>query len=156
MSATENQPAPDFELDGSDGKKHKLSQHKGSPVVIYFYPKDDTPGCTTQACDFRDNLARVQGAGAVLYGISRDSLGSHDKFIKKYDLTFTLLTDPEKTVHQLYGAWGEKNMYGKKTMGVIRSTFLIDAEGTLVKAWRNVRAKGHADKVLAELEGLSK
>ena len=152
MAAEEGKKAPAFTLQGSDGAKHKLSDHAGEWLVLYFYPRDMTPGCTTEACDFRDNLARVSAAGAVVYGVSKDSLASHDKFVAKHDLNFVLLSDPELKVHEKYGAYGEKKMYGKLTKGVIRSTFLIDPKGKIAKAWRNVRAKGHVDKVLAELE----
>ncbi|MEM9692289.1 MAG: thioredoxin-dependent thiol peroxidase [Myxococcota bacterium] len=152
MAVEEGKRAPAFTLVGDDGEKHKLSDHKGEKVVLYFYPKDMTPGCTTQACDFRDNLARVQAAGAVVYGVSKDSLESHDKFRDEHGLNFVLLSDPELKVHERYGAYGEKKMYGKTVMGVIRSTFLIDEQGKVQKAWRNVRAKGHVEKVLAELE----
>lgn len=150
----EGDKAPAFGLKGDDGALHRLGQHKGAPVVLYFYPRDNTPGCTTEACEFRDNLARVTAAGAVLYGVSKDSLASHEKFREKHGLNFTLLSDPELEAHKAYGAWGEKTMYGKKVEGVIRSTFLIDGKGKIAKIWRNVRVKGHVDKVLEELEGL--
>ena len=152
MAAEEGKKAPAFTLPGDDGDKHKLSDHKGQWVVLYFYPKDNTPGCTTEACDFRDNLARLQAAGAVVYGVSKDSLESHERFRDKHELNFVLLSDPELKVHEKYGAHGEKKMYGKTTMGVIRSTFLIDEAGKVAKAWRKVRTKGHVDKVLEELE----
>lgn len=154
MPAEEGKKAPAFTLPGNDGNKHKLSDHKGERVVLYFYPRDNTPGCTTEACDFRDNMARVKKLGAVVYGVSKDSLASHDKFRDKHDLNFVLLSDDKLTVHEKYGAWGEKKMYGKTVQGVIRSTFLIDEKGKIAKAWRNVRAKGHVDKVMAALEEL--
>jgi len=152
MAAEEGKKAPLFTLPGDDGEKHALKSHLGERVVIYFYPKDNTPGCTTQACDFRDNMEHVTEAGAVVYGISKDSLASHDKFRDKYDLNFVLLSDEKLDVHKKYGAWGEKMMYGKVREGVIRSTFVIDEKGKVAKAWRNVRAKGHVGKVLAFLE----
>ncbi len=152
--AEEGKKAPAFSLKGDDGKTHKLSDHAGKRVVVYFYPKDNTPGCTTEACDFRDNMKRIAKAGAVVYGISKDSLASHEKFRDKFDLNFVLLSDPELGVHKKYGAWGEKKMYGKVREGVIRSTFLIDESGKVAKAWRNVKAAGHVDKVLEALESL--
>jgi thioredoxin-dependent peroxiredoxin len=154
MSVEEGKRAPAFTLPGNDGSKHKLSDYKGERVVLYFYPRDMTPGCTTEACDFRDNLARIQKAGAVVYGVSKDSLASHDKFRDKHELTFVLLSDPELTVHEKYDAYGEKKMYGKTVQGVIRSTFLIDEAGKIAKIWRNPRTKGHVDKVVAALEEL--
>ena len=146
--------APDFTLPDHDGRDVTLSSLRGDPVVVYFYPKDDTPGCTTEACDFRDNMARITGAGASVMGISADSAKSHQKFREKYDLPFPLLVDEEHAVMEQYGAWGEKKMYGRVFMGLIRSTFLIDREGKIAEAWYNVRAKGHVDKVLAALEAM--
>lgn len=143
--------APAFSLEGDDGKTHSLAQHKGTPVVVYFYPRDDTPGCTTEACDFRDNMQRVTGKGAVVYGISRDSLAAHAKFKNKYNLNFTLLSDPSLATHVAYGAWGEKIMYGQKTIGVVRSTFLVGTDGKIVKTWPKVKVQGHVDDVLAAL-----
>ncbi len=145
--------APAFALDGSDGKRHSLADQRGKRVVVYFYPRDDTPGCTVEACDFRDNMARIGSAGAVVYGVSKDSLASHDKFRDKYRLNFTLLSDADRAVHEAYGAWGKKTLYGKVTEGVIRSTFLIDEKGTVERAWYNVKAKGHVDQVLGALAG---
>jgi peroxiredoxin Q/BCP len=113
-----------------------------------------TPGCTAEACDFRDNMARLEKAGAIVYGVSKDSLASHEKFRDEHDLNFVLLSDDKLTVHKKYGAWGEKTMYGKVVEGVIRSTFLIDEKGKIAKAWHNVRAKGHVDKVLEALHAL--
>ena len=153
MPIDEGNKAPAFSLAGDDGKTHKLADHKGKRVVLYFYPRDLTPGCTTEACDFRDNLARIGKTGAIVYGVSKDSLASHAKFRDKHDLNFTLLSDPDLRAHKAYGAWGEKTMYGKKTEGVIRSTFLIDESGKLAKVWRHVKAAGHVDRVLQALEG---
>ena len=152
MPIDEGNKAPAFSLAGDDGKTHKLADHKGKKVILYFYPRDLTPGCTTEACDFRDNLARIGKAGTIVYGVSKDSLASHAKFRDKHDLNFTLLSDPDLRAHKAYGAWGEKTMYGKKTEGVIRSTFLIDENGKLAKVWRHVKATGHVDRVLQALE----
>lgn len=154
MAVEEGQKAPAFSLPGDDGKVHKLADHKGERVVLYFYPRDMTPGCTTEACDFRDNLARLKKAGAVVYGVSKDSIASHEKFRDKHELNFVLLSDEKLDVHKKYGAFGEKTMYGKKVEGVIRSTFLIDEKGKIAKAWRNVKVGGHVDKVLEALEAL--
>ena len=152
--AKEGNKAPAFTLPGDDGQKHKLSDYQGKKVVLYFYPKDSTPGCTTEACDFRDNMAKLKRKGVVVFGVSKDSLASHEKFRAKHDLNFTLLSDEDTKVHQKYGAWGEKNMYGKKFMGCIRSTFLIDENGKLAKAWNKVRVKGHVDDVLEAIKSL--
>ena len=146
--------APAFSAVGNDGKTHSLASYKGKPVVLYFYPRDDTPGCTVEACDFRDNLGRVTAKGAVVLGVSRDTIKSHDKFTTKFSLNFPLLADEDLAVHQAYGAWGTKNMYGKEVEGTIRSTFLIDAKGVVQQAWRKVKVPGHVDAVLAALEAL--
>ena len=150
----EGEKAPDFALPGDDGQTHRLKDHKGSPVVVYFYPRDLTPGCTTEACDFRDNMSRLKKAGVVVYGVSKDSLASHAKFKQKHDLNFVLLSDEELTAHQAYGAWGEKVLYGKKTTGTIRSTFLIDGKGNVARVWPKVRVPGHVDAVLAAVDEL--
>ncbi len=155
LTAKEGDPAPGFSLPGSDGKTHSLDEHRGAPVVLYFYPKDDTPGCTREACDFRDNMARAQGAGAVVYGVSRDSITSHQQFGEKYNLNLPLLSDPELAVHRAYGAWGSKTLYGRKSEGVIRSTYLIDREGKLARTWPNVKVDGHVDEVLQAVASLS-
>ncbi len=144
--------APSFTLAGTDGATHGLV--KGKPTVVYFYPRDDTPGCTTEACDFRDNMARIAKTGAVVYGVSRDSMASHDKFKAKYKLPFTLLSDPDLAVHSAWGAWGEKVMYGKKVLGVIRSTFLVDKSGKIARAWPKVKVAGHVDDVIGAIEAL--
>jgi thioredoxin-dependent peroxiredoxin len=156
MSAEEGKKAPSFALPGDDGKKHKLSDHAGKLVVLYFYPRDDTPGCTVEACEFRDDRGRLEKLGAVVYGASRDSLSSHEKFRDKYELNFPLLSDPDLEVHKKYGAWGTKKLYGKETEGVIRSTFLVDGSGKVAKAWRNVKAKGHASQVAEAIAALKK
>jgi len=144
--------APDFTLPTDDGGSVTLSALRGQPVVVYFYPKDDTPGCTKEAIAFNEHLEAFTGANAKIIGISKDDAASHVRFKEKYDLNFTLATDADGAVHDAYGAWGEKNMYGKKSMGVIRSTVLIDGQGKVIRAWRNVRVPGHAEKVLAELK----
>ena len=140
--------APAFTLLDQDGAKVSLSSFKGRKVVVYFYPKDDTPGCTKEACQFNENLAAFAAADVDILGISPDKAEAHVKFRTKYGLTFSLLSDPEKKTMEAYGAFGEKMMYGKKTVGVIRSTFLIDEKGKIQQAWYNVRADGHAAKVL--------
>jgi len=143
--------APAFTLLDADGNKVSLSSFKGSKVVVYFYPRDDTPGCTKEACQFTDNLAGFEKLGVPVLGISPDSTASHAKFREKYKLGITLLSDPSKETMQAYGAFGEKTMYGKTVTGVIRSTFIVDAKGKIAKAWYSVKADGHAEKVLAEL-----
>jgi peroxiredoxin Q/BCP len=148
-------PAPDFELPTTAGAETALKDLRGRKVVLYFYPKDQTPGCTTEACDFRDNSSRIRLAGAEVLGVSKDSLGSHERFREKYDLPFDLLSDPDNSVATAYGAFGEKTMYGKKVMGTIRSTFLIDENGLIEAVWSPVRVKGHVDQVLAALQGES-
>jgi len=154
MSIEVGQPAPDFTLPSDTDGDVTLSALAGTPVVLYFYPKDNTPGCTTEACDFRDRMARVGAHGAVVLGVSRDSLKRHENFRNKYDLNFPLLSDPEGEVHRLYDAWGEKKMYGRVSIGPIRSTVLIDAAGNVAQHWPKVRVKGHADAVIEALEAL--
>jgi peroxiredoxin Q/BCP len=136
-------PAPDFALPAADGATVRLSDLRGRRVVVYFYPRADTPGCTTQACDFRDNLASLQGAGYTVLGISPDTPAKLTRFAEGHSLTFPLLSDPEHAVLEQYGAWGEKTMYGKKVTGVIRSTIVVDPEGKVELARYNVRATGH-------------
>jgi peroxiredoxin Q/BCP len=147
----EGKPAPDFELSSDGGERFRLSSLRGKPVVLYFYPKDDTPGCTTQACGIRDVYADFRGRGAVVLGVSPDDEASHVKFKQKYSLPFTLLADPEHEVAERYGVWKERNMYGKKSMGIERSTFVIDADGNVAKAMRRVKPDTHAADVLAAL-----
>lgn len=144
--------APDFTLMGSDGKEHKLSDYIGKKVILYFYPKDNTPGCTTEACDFRDNIDKITNQNAIVVGISKDNLNSHNKFIEKFNLPFILLSDEDKIVCELYDVIKEKNMYGKKVLGIERSTFIINEEGYLIKDFRKVKVKGHIDAVLEELK----
>jgi len=150
----EGSKAPDFTLPTHDGTKLKLSSLRGSPVVLYFYPKDDTPGCTREACGFRDAKAKLAKHGAVVLGVSPDSPASHEKFRAKYKLPFTLLADEGHKVAEKYGAWREKNMYGKKSMGIARSTFVIDAAGTVAKVFKAVKVDGHDEQVLAVLKTL--
>jgi len=147
----EGKPAPDFELPCDSGETIKLSALRGKPVVLYFYPKDDTPGCTTQACGIRDAYGEFERAGAVVLGISPDDEGSHVKFKDKYELPFTLLADTDHSVAEQYGVWGEKSYAGKTYMGVSRSTFVIGADGTVTSVMRNVKPATHADDVLAAL-----
>jgi peroxiredoxin Q/BCP len=146
--------APAFTLVTDQGTKAKLSDFKGSPVVLYFYPKDDTPGCTKEACAFRDASKELKKLGAVVLGVSPDSSESHAKFRDKYSLNFTLLADPDHALAEAYGAWREKNMYGKKSMGVQRSTYLIDASGKIAKVWKKVSVDGHDAQVLEALREL--
>lgn len=150
----EGKKAPAFTLKADDGTKVKLSDLKGTPVVLYFYPKDDTPGCTKEACAFRDRHAELQAAGAKVLGVSPDDVESHVRFRDKYELNFQLLADPDHAIAEKYGAWREKNMYGKKSMGVQRSTFLIGPDGVVKKVWKRVKVDGHDDQVLTALAEL--
>lgn len=154
MPVEEGKAAPAFTLTDTDGNKVSLKDFKGRNVVVYFYPKDDTPGCTKQACGFRDLWSEIQAENTVVLGVSPDEAASHERFVAKYQLPFTLLCDPEKKVMEKYGAWGEKMMYGKKTVGVIRSTVLVDADGKVRKHWKRVaKAEAHPAKVLEVLRG---
>jgi peroxiredoxin Q/BCP len=145
--------APDFTLLTDGGGEVTLSDYRGKKVVLYFYPKDDTPGCTTEACSFRDDYSRIIAAGAAVLGVSPDSVKSHDKFKLKYQLPFALLSDPDHQVAEMYGAWGEKTMYGKSYMGILRSTFIIDEQGKILKVFPKVVPKEHSQEVLAVLAG---
>jgi len=147
----EGDPAPDFRLPADDGRTYSLKDLRGQKVVLYFYPKDDTPGCTKEACSFRDNLARVTSKGAIVLGVSKDDLDSHAKFRKKYGLTFPLLSDTEGKVLDAYGVWKEKSLYGKTFMGVERTTYVIDEKGRIKKVFPRVKVEGHTDEVLAAL-----
>lgn len=153
MTIQEGKPAPDFTLKDQNEKEVRLSQFKGKPVVLYFYPRDNTPGCTKEAVGFRDLIERFKKSDVVILGVSPDSAQSHVKFIEKQELPFTLLSDPDRKVMEQYGAYGEKMMYGKKTVGVIRSTVLIDEKGVVVKHWKKVpKAADHPAKVLEIIE----
>ena len=147
----EGKPAPDFELQSDTGETVKLSDLRGHPVVLYFYPKDDTPGCTTEACEFRDSYNVFHERGAEILGVSPDDVVSHGKFKSKYELPFTLLADPEHEVAEKYGVWGERNSYGKKSMGIKRSTFIIDSDGNVARAMLGIKPAGHASEVLDSL-----
>jgi peroxiredoxin Q/BCP len=154
MAIEEGKPAPSFTLADANGKDVSLKDFAGKNVILYFYPKDDTPGCTKEACGFRDGWSELKKAGAVVLGVSADSGESHKKFAAKYKLPFTLLSDPDRTVMTKYGAWGEKVMYGKKVKGVIRSTVWIGPDGKVKKHWARVReAATHPDEVIAALKG---
>jgi len=143
--------APDITLDTDSGEPLKLSSLKGQKVVLYFYPKADTPGCTVEACEFRDLSPKFKKKNAVIVGLSPDTVKSQAKFKGKFDLPFTLLADADRAAAEAYGVWQEKNMYGKKVMGIVRSTFLIGEDGRIEKIWSKVKAQGHADEVLAAL-----
>jgi thioredoxin-dependent peroxiredoxin len=147
-------PVEDFTLPDEGGRPVTLSQFRGSPVVLFFYPRADTPGCTTEACEFRDSYGPLQAAGAVVLGISRDTSKAQAKFKGKYELPYTLLADPDETVCNQFGVMREKNMYGKKVRGIERSTFLIGPDGRLLKVWEKVKPEGHAQQVLAALQAL--
>lgn len=146
--------APDFTLKSSDGNDVSLSDFKGKKVVLYFYPKDNTPGCTKEACQFRDNINTVKNKDAVILGVSLDDIESHKKFIEKFNLPFILLSDPDAKVSTEYGVYKEKNMYGKKKMGIERSTFIIDKKGIVKKIFRKVKVDGHVDEILEVLDNI--
>ncbi len=152
MPIDANQPAPDFALADQTGALRKLSEFRGQPVVLYFYPKDDTPGCTTQACNFRDDYHIYQENGIVILGVSPDSAKSHTKFIEKFDLPFTLLADEDHKVCDLYGVWGPKKFMGREYEGVLRTTFVIGPDGNILKVFENVKPDGHSAEVLAALK----
>jgi peroxiredoxin Q/BCP len=147
----EGAPAPDFTLESEGGEEVTLSQFRGRPVVLYFYPRDFTPGCTAEACSFRDDYEAYVERGAVILGVSPDTVASHGRFKDKHALPFTLLADPDHNVADKYGAWGEKVVYGKKSIGLIRSTFVIDPEGKIARVISPVRVQGHSEEVLAAL-----
>jgi peroxiredoxin Q/BCP len=147
----EGSQAPEFELQSDGGDAVRLSSLRGKPVVLYFYPKDHTSGCTTQACDIRDAWAEFEAAGAVVLGVSPDDVASHESFRADYELPFKLLADPDHTVAEAYGVWAEKSRYGRTYMGIVRSTFVIDPDGKVVKVMRNVKPETHADNVLKVL-----
>src|ERR1700688_2597589 len=151
MNIQEGQKAPAFTMADDEGKSVSLSDFKGKTVILYFYPKDDTPGCTAEACSFRDHESDISKAHAVVLGVSTDSIESHDKFRGKYDLNFPLLSDSTGDIVKMYGVWKEKNMYGKRYWGVARTTFWIGPDGRIKKIWKKVDTKKHAEDVLADL-----
>lgn len=151
MSIQEGMPAPDFSLLDETGQLQRLSDYRGKPVLLYFYPKDDTPGCTTEACNFRNDYDTYQKNGVVILGVSPDSPKSHLKFKEKYHLPFTLLSDPDHQVCLAYGVWGRKRFMGREYDGVFRTTFVIDVDGKIVKVFENVKPDGHSSQVLAAL-----
>ncbi len=152
MSVEEGKAAPAFSMESTEGKVVSLKDLKGKKVVLYFYPKDDTPGCTVEACSFRDSFTDFEKAGAVILGVSPDNLKSHDKFREKFSLPFPLLADAEHAVAEKYGIWKEKSMYGKKYMGVERTTFVIDSAGKIAKIFPKVKVEGHHEEVLAAVK----
>ena len=145
--------APDFTLPADGGGEVTLSDYRGKKVVLYFYPKDNTSGCTTEACGFRDDHAQYRAAGAAVLGVSPDSVRSHDNFKLKYNLPFALLSDPDHRVAELYGAWGDKKMYGRTYMGILRSTYVLDEDGRILRVFPKVKPKGHSQEVLEVLAG---
>jgi len=148
----EGAEAPDFTLESDSGETVSLAQLRGKPVVLYFYPRDDTPGCTTEACEFRDAWEDVKKTGAVVLGVSPDTAASHKKFKSKFRLPFPLLADPEHKVAERYGAWGERSMYGRKFQGILRTTFVIGPDGRIKKVFERVKPKGHVSEVLESLQ----
>ena len=143
--------APDFTATADGGETVKLKDLRGKKVVLYFYPRDNTPGCTQEACDFRDSIARFRRKGIVVLGVSPDSVGSHEEFKAKFDLPFALVADQDHEIAEAYGAWREKSMYGKKYMGIVRSTFVIDEKGKIAEVHEKVKVKGHVDQLLGTL-----
>jgi peroxiredoxin Q/BCP len=152
MPISSGVPAPEFTLPDETGTLRSLSDFRGHPVVLYFYPKDNTPGCTTEACNFRDNYSQYTQAGVTILGVSPDSPKSHGNFKAKYELPFTLLADAEHKVCELYGVWGTKKNYGREYQGVFRTTFLIDENGKIIHVFKNVKPAGHSAEVLAQLK----
>ncbi len=152
MPISANQPAPDFTLPDENGDTHSLSDYRGRPVILYFYPKDNTSGCTTEACSFRDDYSAYEGKNVAIVGVSPDTSKSHANFKAKYDLPFTLLADTDHAVAEKYGVWGQKKMMGREYMGIFRTTFLIDANGRIAKVFENVKPAEHSAEVLAALD----
>ena len=151
----EGDVAPDFTLPTDGGGGATLSDYRGKKVVLYFYPKDDTPGCTTEACNFRDDYSQILAAGAAVLGVSPDTVTSHGKFKIKFGLPYALLSDPDHRVAEMYGAWGEKVLYGRRFVGMVRSTFIIGPTGQLLRVWKRARAQGHGEAVLAAIRDIS-
>lgn len=154
MSAEINKKAPDFTLLDQEGKEHSISDYLGKKVLLYFYPKDDTPGCTTEACNFRDRLNELKEQKVQVLGVSCDDVKSHKKFAEKFQLNFPLLADTEKKVVEKYGVWGEKSMYGKKYMGIQRDSFLIDEKGVVIKHYIKVKPADHVDEVIQDVKNM--
>jgi peroxiredoxin Q/BCP len=148
-------PAPPFEGTDQNGDTVRLADFAGRPLALYFYPKDDTPGCTKQACNLRDHTGALAEAGVAVVGVSADSVESHERFADKYDLPFPLLADPDRDILEAYGAWGEKNLYGKKSMGIKRTTFLIGPDGTVLHVFKRPKTAAHAEEILAKLDALT-
>ena len=151
VTLAKGDPAPDFVLSDQDGNVHRLTDYEGRTVVLYFYPRDDTPGCTKQACSFRDDMDEIRAEDAVVLGVSTDSAESHQSFREKYDLNFPLLVDTDAEVATRYGAWGEKTLYGRKSIGMTRATFVIGPDGVLTKVWKRAKAADHGQAVLKAL-----
>ena len=147
---------PAFSLAASDGTTHKLKDYAGQPLIVYFYPKDNTPGCTIQACGFRDAYAGLKRAGAAVLGVSPDPMASHLRFVAKHGLTFPLLVDEDHALASELGVWAEKSLYGRRFMGIVRSTFLVDGKGQIAREWRKVKVAGHVDEVVAAVKELKK
>ncbi len=152
MAIHEGNLAPEFTLQDESGSPRRLSDYRGRPVVLYFYPKDDTPGCTTEACNFRDDYSVYEQAGVTILGVSPDTVGKHTKFKAKYHLPFTLLADTDHKVCELYGVWGQKKKMGREYMGVLRTTFLVDSDGVITKVFENVKPAEHSEEVLEALK----
>jgi len=146
--------APSFNLESDSGDKVSLASLRGKRVVLYFYPKDDTPGCTQESCDFRDNISRVEAHGAVVLGVSKDTVSAHQKFIAKYALSFPLLSDPEHSMLEKYGVWKEKKLYGRAYMGVERTTLILDETGKIVHIFSKVKVTGHVEEVISVLDSM--
>ena len=156
VTLEEGEKAPNFKSIDQDGNEIKLADFKGKNLILYFYPKDNTPGCTKEACDLRDNYDMWLSKGYAVVGVSPDDEASHQKFIKKYELPFPLIADTGKELLEAYGTWGEKNMYGNKTMGVLRTTFIIDGEGTITKIFKRPKSATHTDQIVTSLEKIGK
>jgi peroxiredoxin Q/BCP len=156
VTLNEGEKAPNFKGMDQNGTEIKLADFKGKNLILYFYPKDDTPGCTKEACDLRDNYEMWLSKGYAVVGVSPDDEASHQKFIKKYELPFPLIADTSKDVLEAYGTWGEKNMYGNKSMGVLRTTFIIDGDGTITKIFKRPKSATHTDQIVTSLEKIGK